>query len=164
MEQQNKATPCECPMAGFCERHGVNKSAHLHKLCQNHIGYFVMWEDCQGPNQSPVDCTRRSSSSNETNFVAPAQNSQNMLQMPPREEKVEPKLPSTLEMARNFLGSATDYVKNGMKNVTEDEQKARLAICQECPHMVEGGRCGKCGCFLQTKTKWASSSCPIGKW
>lgn len=161
MEPKNKATPCECPMAGYCERHGVNKSAHLHKLCQNHIGYFVMWEDCQGPNQNPQDCQRKSFKSNETNFQAPAQN---MLERSPEEKQAEQKLPSTMEMARNFLGAATDHVKNGMKHVDENQQKNRLAICEECPHLVEGGRCGKCGCYLQTKTKWASSSCPIGKW
>ena len=162
MEQNHKSTPCECPMAGYCERHGVNKSAHLHKLCQNHIGYFVMWEDCQGPNQNPHNCQKQSSKSNETNFQAPAQN---MLESPVEQEnKPQQKLPSTVEMARNFLGAATDHVKNGLKNVDEEEQRQRLAICEVCPHLVEGGRCGKCGCFLQTKTKWASSSCPIGIW
>lgn len=150
-------------MAGFCERHGVQKSAHLHKLCQNHIGYFAMWEDCQGPNQNPHNCQRQSSKSDQTNFQSPAQN---MLERPPEEEKqTKQKLPSTIEMARNFLGAAADHVKNGLQNVDPEEQKRRLEICNECPHIVEDkSRCGKCGCFLQTKTKWASSSCPIGKW
>lgn len=144
-------------MAGFCQRHGVHKSAHLHKLCQNHIGYFTMWEDCQGPNQNPQDCKKNTTSSKETNFQAPIQNAES--------DKTEKKLPSTIQMAKNFMGAAADHVKNGLKNVTPEEQKQRLDICSNCPHIVEDkSRCGKCGCFLQTKTKWASSSCPIGKW
>lgn len=158
---ENRATPCECPLAGFCERHGVQKSAHLHKLCQNHIGYFAMWEDCHGPNQNAHDCRKRSEESKKTNFQNP---SQNMLAQPEQEKPEPPQLPSTMQMARNFLGAAADHVKNGLKNVDSELQEKRLAICSECPHIVEDSRCGKCGCFLQTKTKWASSSCPIGKW
>lgn len=157
---ENKATPCECPLAGFCKRHGVHKSAHLHKLCQNHIGYFMMWEDCHGPNQNPQDCIRQSQKSNETNFQTPAKN-----MLSAETVKKETKMPSTFEMAKNFLGAATSHVANGMKHVTKEEQESRLAICDTCPHAVENkSRCGKCGCFLQTKSKWASSSCPIGKW
>lgn len=144
-----KITPCECPMAGFCNRHGVQKSAHLHKLCQNHIGYFNMWERCQGPNQDPNNCIKNDSQEVITRNLA----------------SEETKLPSTMQMAKNFLQSAAKHIQSGMTNVGEDMQKERLAICAECPHAVENGsRCGKCGCFLQTKTKWKSSTCPIGKW
>lgn len=149
-------TPCECPMAGFCERHGVQKSAHLHKLCQNHMGYFTMWEDCRGPNQNPQNCKKRATESNETNFVAPIQ---------VNDQESETKLPSTFQMAKNFIGSAADHLANGMKNVKPNQQAERLAICDACPYAVENkSRCSKCGCYLQTKTKWATSSCPIGKW
>jgi hypothetical protein len=56
-------------------------------------------------------------------------------------------------------------VQNGMNNATPELQAKRLQICSECPFIVENGsRCGKCGCFLETKTKWESSSCPINKW
>ncbi len=133
-------TPCECPLAGFCQRHGVEKSSHLHKLCQNHIGYYNLWEQCRGPKQNPSDCTKAS--------------------IP---EKVE--LPSTMEMAKNLAVSTAKHVANGMQNITPEKQKERLDICSTCPFLVEdGSRCAKCGCFLEVKTKWASSSCPIGKW
>jgi len=144
---EGKTTPCECPMAGFCQRHGVNKSTHLHKLCQNHIGYFMMWEECKGPNQNPSDCIKPQKSEM------------------PNEEQPQTNLPSKMQMAKNFIKSASEHVVNGMKNVSTEKQQERLKICDECPHAIEGGsRCGKCGCFLQTKTKWESSSCPIGKW
>lgn len=120
------------------------------------MGYFTMWEDCKGPNQNPQDCVKRSNDINETNSIAPIYMD---------ESSSETKLPSTFQMAKNFIGSAADHIANGMKNVTSEQQAERLAICDECPHAVENkSRCGKCGCFLQTKTKWATSSCPIGKW
>ena len=129
-----KTTPCECPLAGFCNRHGVQKSSHLHKLCQNHIGYFNMWERCQGPNQDPNNCVKNDSQEGITRNLA----------------SEETKLPSTMQMAKNFLQSAAKHIQSGMTNVGEDMQKERLAICAECPHAVEdGSRCGKCGCFLQ---------------
>jgi hypothetical protein len=144
----DKVTPCECPVAGYCKRHGVEKSAHLYKLCQSHIGYFNMWEECRGPKQNPNDC-KKNTEQNATSS----------------EVKEEVKLPTTIQMAKNFMKSAADHVKNGMKHVGEEKQKERLAICAECPYAIENiSRCGKCGCFLQTKTKWESSSCPIGKW
>ena len=50
---------------------------------------------------------------------------------------VKKKLPSTMSMAKNFIKSATDHIKNGMKNVAEDRQKERLAICAECPYIID---------------------------
>jgi hypothetical protein len=120
-----------------------------------------MWEDCQGPNQDQKDCKKNASESTKTNFQAPV----TTIQDKPIETTGKPELPSTFQMAKNFLGAAADHVKNGLKSVNAEQQQARLAICNDCPHIVEDkSRCGKCGCFLQTKTKWESSSCPIGKW
>jgi hypothetical protein len=133
-------------MAGFCVRHGIEKSAHLHKLCQSHTGYFNLWEECRGPKQNPNDCKKQSIES-----VEPA--------------KEEPQLPSKMQMAGNFIKSAAKHVANGMAHVTSEIQEQRLKICNECPFIVENNsRCAQCGCFLEVKTKWASSSCPIGKW
>lgn len=39
-----KKTPCECPMAGFCERHKIEKNEVKHRLCATRIEYFNMWE------------------------------------------------------------------------------------------------------------------------
>lgn len=43
---------CECPIAGYCERHKVTKTEHWHKLCQRD-DYFTAWEEGRGPGQSP---------------------------------------------------------------------------------------------------------------
>lgn len=49
---------CECPISGFCERHQVNKTDHLHDLCQNRPGYFELWESGKGPLQSKAERSR----------------------------------------------------------------------------------------------------------
>ena len=148
---ENKKTQCECPVAGYCARHGVTKSAHLHKLCQNHSGYFDLWEKCLGPKQNPNDCIKTSKIENNEPKINEQLSS-------------ETKLPSTMSMAKNFITSAAKHVQSGMANVSEEKQAERLKICSECEYIVDNSRCGKCGCFLQTKTKWFTSSCPIGKW
>lgn len=43
--------PCQCPNAGYCERHRVLKSEHWHKLCQHDQKYFDAWEKGTGPGQ-----------------------------------------------------------------------------------------------------------------
>jgi len=37
-------TNCECPLAGYCERHKMNKPGRLHFLCQTSQLYFDRWE------------------------------------------------------------------------------------------------------------------------
>ena len=56
---EDKKTGCECPLAGYCNRHGIKKNHHYHKLCQNHTGYFNMWEECRGPGQNFIDCDQK---------------------------------------------------------------------------------------------------------
>jgi len=43
--------PCECPIAGFCDRHKVNKGEHWRKLCQTDEKYRQAWDDNTGPGQ-----------------------------------------------------------------------------------------------------------------
>ena len=45
-------TKCECPLAGICERHNVDKNEHWHKLCQTRENYFNAWEEGRGPGQA----------------------------------------------------------------------------------------------------------------
>lgn len=51
---------CECPLAGYCNRHGVKKGESLHKLCQTNEDFFLAWEECRGPGQAD-DCIPRKS-------------------------------------------------------------------------------------------------------
>jgi hypothetical protein len=52
---------------------------------------------------------------------------------------------------------------NGFKNVSLDEYKKRLNICNACKFR-SGKRCLKCGCYLSKKAWWKSEKCPIKKW
>lgn len=155
-----KKTPCECPLAGFCTRHGIHKSAHLHKLCQNHAGYFAQWDACRGPGQNPYNCKKNTNK--DLHQVDPIP--QKIIKATKPKSK-KPKTPSKLQMAKNFLKSAGAHVVNGMKHANDEVQQERIDICSDCPFISQDrGRCTKCGCILSVKIKWESSSCPIGKW
>jgi hypothetical protein len=42
---------CECPVAGYCSRHKVDKTNHLWHLCRTKPEYFQAWEENRGPGQ-----------------------------------------------------------------------------------------------------------------
>ena len=75
------------------------------------------------------------------------------------------KLPGKMEMAKNLAKATKEHVKSGLAQAENDLQKKRLEICQGCEFYIpEQDRCGKCGCYLKSKSAWKSSKCPIGKW
>jgi len=143
-------TGCQCPLSGVCNRHNVEKTPHLHKLCQTNEKYFQMWEECRGPGQRFVECKPSEGS------VPQSQESR---------KEIVPELPSLWEQAKSFGVAATKHVLNGAQNVSEEEREKRMDICGGCEFYIkENNRCGQCGCHLGEKTKWKTSSCPIGKW
>ena len=170
---ENKKTECECPLAGYCNRHGINKHDHYYKLCQNHPGYFKMWEQCRGPGQSLINCDNKEIKTNKE-----------VKQSQEKAKKPEPKkcnfckntgctgecrnnnqLPSTTQMVKNLAKATKDHVRGGLKTVGEDEIKQRLEICGDCEHYIpHSARCKLCGCFTKFKAKLKSGGCPINKW
>jgi len=44
-------TACTCPLAGYCDRHGIDKSEHWHQLCQTRDNYRAAWDEGRGPGQ-----------------------------------------------------------------------------------------------------------------
>ena len=54
---------CDCPLAGYCERHQMFKHKHWHALCQSDAGYRSMWDARTGPGQQtigdPIEMERR---------------------------------------------------------------------------------------------------------
>ncbi len=40
----------------------------------------------------------------------------------------------------------------------------RLKICYECKHFTLRGRCKKCGCFMNAKTRAKKAKCPLKYW
>lgn len=49
----DKQTPCECPLAGYCNRHGIEKNESEHRLCSRDIRYFNLWESRAGGKSYP---------------------------------------------------------------------------------------------------------------
>ena len=160
MEEKRPKTACECPLAGLCTRHGINKTEHFHKLCQNHEGYFKMWENCRGPGQNPHSC----SVSDEA--VPQVTKCQYCGQGPCNGEcRNDQVLPSKVQMAKNLAVSAKDHAMSGFKTSTEEEVAKRLEICAECPHYIpQSSQCKLCGCFTKFKAKLKSGKCPDGRW
>ena len=69
--------------------------------------------------------------------------------------------PSILKMASNFASDLVKYVKEGAPNVSQRTYVERLDACKKCPHLLpENMRCGKCGCLLEHKAKWKTTTCP----
>lgn len=74
-------------------------------------------------------------------------------------------MPSVVEQVSGFVTAAVKHVKSGAVNVAPEEQERRLNICNGCEFInADKNRCTACGCFLMTKTKWATSKCPKGYW
>lgn len=46
------SNPCSCPLAGYCERHRVEKGKHWHYLCQTRSDYRDKWDVGKGPGQN----------------------------------------------------------------------------------------------------------------
>lgn len=41
----------------------------------------------------------------------------------------------------------------------------RLKTCEECPRLFRTTRqCKECGCFVDAKTRFKNSECPLKKW
>jgi hypothetical protein len=51
-------TGCDCPLAGYCERHGVNKTPHLLHLCRTNDRYYDSWEEGRGIGQKAAKAGR----------------------------------------------------------------------------------------------------------
>ncbi len=154
MTENIPKTPCECPLVGYCNRHKVNKTSHLHKLCQNHMGYFKMWEECRGPGQEGVDCNKLS--------ATVAVETPKEIQEISAEQK---KMPGLFTQIKNAASAAVKHIATGGGRVDPSIQENRLSICYACPlYNKESGQCMDCGCFLKIKTSLPSSRCPKGHW
>lgn len=68
-----------------------------------------------------------------------------------------------LRMGISAARSMARFVGSGLKIVSNEEQKKRLAACRDCEHHT-GTRCKLCGCFTSVKARLPHEHCPIGKW
>ena len=67
-------------------------------------------------------------------------------------------------LVKNFSREALKFVAAGAPIVEQDVYEERLNICNSCEHLIDGNKCGKCGCTMSVKCKWGTSACPIKKW
>ena len=78
-------------------------------------------------------------------------------------------LPPIWIRGMNFAGAMLRWGASGLPRRTQAEIDERLAICRDCPHLVEN-HCNLCGCpcvesnQLLNKLALATESCPLGKW
>ena len=71
------------------------------------------------------------------------------------------KMPSIFTMAKNFAKDLGKYIKEGAPNVTNKQYTERLDACNKCPNLdKESMRCTLCGCLIEHKAKWKTTTCP----
>jgi hypothetical protein len=94
-----------------------------------------------------------------------------------KEEAMLKKLaePTALEQAMEFAGAVVRRIRQGSRNVTDEQYETRLAMCDNCPADAcdkadEHWKCRECGCpikegsIMPGKARWASEDCPKGFW
>lgn len=85
-------------------------------------------------------------------------------------DKEPPKeLPSVGDMAKGLLSSAKDIVSGVVHGegllVSEEVYTTRMSICSTCEFFrLEDKRCTQCGCFMEAKTRFKKTYCPVHKW
>ena len=86
-------------------------------------------------------------------------------QKPNKEKVAPPKPPNVFKMMKSFGKDLSKYVLAGAPNCSQEDYKERLLTCDACPHLMRNVmRCGKCGCLVEHKAKWRTTTCPISKW
>jgi formamidopyrimidine-DNA glycosylase len=83
--------------------------------------------------------------------------------------EVPNELPTIKDMAKSLLGTAKDIAKGAMQGegllVTEEVYTTRMEFCNGCEFFrKEDKRCTQCGCFMEAKTRFKKTYCPVGKW
>jgi len=77
--------------------------------------------------------------------------------------ELQAQMPSAISMANNLGKSMVEWSASGFKMCEEEELKRRIELCNSCEHLINK-RCLKCGCYIEVKTRLATSKCPIAKW
>jgi hypothetical protein len=62
-------TGCECPIAGYCERHKINKPGRLHDLCKTDQRFFDRWEKIPVVESTQLDPGKKMTPMNTTTLL-----------------------------------------------------------------------------------------------
>ncbi|ELR69184.1 hypothetical protein C900_05380 [Fulvivirga imtechensis AK7] len=72
-----------------------------------------------------------------------------------------------ITQAKQIIEGSTNLVKKiagkadpSIEEVADD----RFAICKQCPYLTIASTCQQCGCYMPSKTRVHSASCPVSKW
>jgi len=77
----------------------------------------------------------------------------------PKAEEQKP--PSMLTMIKSFARDYKTWAQAGHPSTSPADYIERLTACKACPHLIEKHmRCGKCGCMVEHKAKWRTTTCP----
>lgn len=81
----------------------------------------------------------------------------------------EQSLPSVGIMINNLAGSMKDIFGGVLHGegvtVTEEVYNTRMNICRGCEFFIQDTkRCSQCGCFMEAKTRFKKTYCPVHKW
>lgn len=150
---------CECPVAGYCQRHKMQKDETMHALCSGQRGqagwkYFAAWEAGKLGATAPANANTNPPVF-EHGATAIVQGCSGCGGPVAR--------PSIVERATNAMSAAMRFVGDGLQTATPEEQSDRRMICAECP-LNNAGQCDGCGCFLNLKTTMRLEECPAKKW
>lgn len=74
------------------------------------------------------------------------------------------KTPGLREKMANLSSAIWKWGKSGFGLAPKEVQDERLAICGGCKFLMANRTCAKCGCFVDTKVRLPTESCPINKW
>jgi hypothetical protein len=77
--------------------------------------------------------------------------------------------PSMWQMMKTAATAGKNFVKSGMRFVSEEEFTVRENICKSCEYWnpkgyANTGQCLLCGCATKAKLRLVSESCPVKKW
>lgn len=73
------------------------------------------------------------------------------------------KKPNIFKKIFNLVKASKKHAQDGFKDVSLEDFKNRIEICNNCPFQ-ENGECTVCGCFIAKKAWWRSEDCPKDKW
>lgn len=70
-----------------------------------------------------------------------------------------------MEKIEKFVIAIIKHIKNKLQEVDSNTYQKRILNCFKCEsRSKKGWKCTECGCSISLKAKWASESCPLGKW
>tara|TARA_R110000824_G_scaffold20142_4_gene76445 strand:- start:5210 stop:5506 length:297 start_codon:yes stop_codon:yes gene_type:complete len=76
-------------------------------------------------------------------------------------EELYQKPPSIFQMLKSFSVEALTHIANKGKNISSEDYADRIDQCNSCPNLIKKNmRCKLCGCLVQFKAKWETTTCP----